>query len=897
MSKLQVWSPEEVAEIRPDVQYHVVDISGLSEDALEQIVNDIKARIKTSSDKYAIEPLPYERFDVLDIRAALRHLQQAKHIGKVVCVMPEFGRENAKLTTFTPLFNDNSTYIVTGGLGGIGFEFVKWMLRNGAKHIAIISRSIEVKPEISKQIKSFNEGGKHVQHFAMDVSDFELCCEFFKSIQNPESGFPKIRGVMHAAGVLDDAIFANQSWSRFVSTHKPKVDGSWNLHLLTKDLKLEHFIMFSSIASLLGSPGQANYCSSNSFQDALAHYRHSIGLPAITINWGNWGEVGVAMDADFPGTRPISNSQGLGLLNEILRSPNVTQIAAANIDSFSLLSKLIPTVKHYVDDPNLFGEQEQQTSISSDEFWAAVDAAPDREGKLNIFKTHIKSLVRITLKMGADEPIGDFVEFQSLGIDSLMMLEMKNSLQNALGSRLVITASQIRDCNNVHLLATRFLDLTESKEDEAEMPSLEELRQLIHEDCKLCDDIICPVAAPVKQVDIKVVFITGCTGALGSYILRDISKLKGIQKIYCLVRKRGLNQSAHQRLEKILDKENTGESFDRDMILEVIEGDVALDNFGLDQQIYEKLATEVDAVIHCAAKSDHIAKYWKAPAERVSNIRNVNVLGTKRVLNFASHLKTKHVFYASALIVASTVDKRDQTLSEDWQQDTAFDSVAYNSGYPISKFISEQLVRHAGEKGIPCKALRFALVSGDGKTGELDILTSHYMIRLLAFMKLGCMPDSPLAALLVPPNVCSEALLRICFNEQAPSGVYNVVPPFPQMEQVFVDVAAELGITVQVVTLSEFYRRLALEGDDSPIAPLKRIYIGGENVTMQIVSSVPSVHQWIDNSSSDFFISKKLTVLLPGFLGKIEPAMEIMRRDIRFAKKAGAFEMIGISTM
>jgi len=157
------------------------------------------------------------------------------------------------------LFNDNSTYIVTGGLGGIGFEIVKWMLRNAAKYVAILSRSMEVKPEISKQIKSFNEGGKHVQHFELDVSDFELCCEFFNSIQNPESGFPKVRGVMHAAGVSDDAMFVDQSWSSFVSTNKPKVDGSWNLHLLTEKLKLEHFVMFSSIDSFgarLAWPGE-----------------------------------------------------------------------------------------------------------------------------------------------------------------------------------------------------------------------------------------------------------------------------------------------------------------------------------------------------------------------------------------------------------------------------------------------------------------------------------------------------------------------------------------------------------------------------------------------------------------------------------------------------------------
>lgn len=94
------------------------------------------------------------------------------------------------------------------------------------------------------------------------------------------------------AGVLQDATIDNQSWEKFQATYNPKVDGSWNLHDLTKDKLLEHFVMFSSIAAVLGSPGQVNHSASNSFEDTLARHRRSIGLTATTVNWGTWGETG-----------------------------------------------------------------------------------------------------------------------------------------------------------------------------------------------------------------------------------------------------------------------------------------------------------------------------------------------------------------------------------------------------------------------------------------------------------------------------------------------------------------------------------------------------------------------------------------------------------------------------
>lgn len=161
----------------------------------------------------------------------------------------------------------------------------------GAKYIAIASRS-KPKPEIASQIDTWNKNGAHVHTYAVDIGNYEHCCRLFEDIKSAGSGFPPLRGVMHVAGVLADAILENQTWDKFRHTYNPKVNGTWNLHDLTKDLLLEHFVLFSSIAASLGGPGQSNHAASNSFEDAFANFRISNGLPATTINWGNWGEVG-----------------------------------------------------------------------------------------------------------------------------------------------------------------------------------------------------------------------------------------------------------------------------------------------------------------------------------------------------------------------------------------------------------------------------------------------------------------------------------------------------------------------------------------------------------------------------------------------------------------------------
>lgn len=283
MSKLSIWTPEEVHKLRPDVEYTIVDISSERPEEWRRLIGSVQTLAK----KKIVKPVPYVRFDGVNVREALQYLQKARHIGKVVCVMPELRLENGEYKAFTPMFNDRSTYLITGGLGGIGFEVAKWMVQKGAKHVILASRN-PPKASTKAIIDQLNSQGANIIPVQLDVGNYAQCKELIEKIGDPSDDLrvPPLRGIMHAAGILSDGLIANQDWIKLSSTFNAKVDGTLNLHELTLGYPLEHFVLFSSITALMGTPGQCNHAAGNNFEDAFAHYRHSKGLCATTINWG-----------------------------------------------------------------------------------------------------------------------------------------------------------------------------------------------------------------------------------------------------------------------------------------------------------------------------------------------------------------------------------------------------------------------------------------------------------------------------------------------------------------------------------------------------------------------------------------------------------------------------------
>ena len=186
----------------------------------------------------------------------------------------------------------DGTYLITGGLGGIGIETARWMGERGARHLLLISRG-QPSDYGAAIIDQLRQEGIEVVIGHADVSRFSKLRDI---IERAGKEMPPLRGVIHAAGVLDDASIHNLTGDRIKTVLAPKVDGTWNLHSLTLDQRLDFFVLFSSAVSVLGSPGQANYAAASTYLDAMAHYRRNMGLPAISINWGPWAEVGLAAE-------------------------------------------------------------------------------------------------------------------------------------------------------------------------------------------------------------------------------------------------------------------------------------------------------------------------------------------------------------------------------------------------------------------------------------------------------------------------------------------------------------------------------------------------------------------------------------------------------------------------
>ena len=178
-----------------------------------------------------------------------------------------------------------ATYVVTGGLGGAGFAVAEWLASRGARHLALVGRS-EPDAGVRAKIGALEaRTGARVHVVRADVADRQQLTAAFAVIAGT---MPPVRGVVHAAGVVDDGVLADQQWTRFERVMAPKVYGALNLHALTAGLPLDFFVLFSSFAGMAGSAGQANYASANTALDGLAQYRRSQGLPAVSIAWGPW---------------------------------------------------------------------------------------------------------------------------------------------------------------------------------------------------------------------------------------------------------------------------------------------------------------------------------------------------------------------------------------------------------------------------------------------------------------------------------------------------------------------------------------------------------------------------------------------------------------------------------
>ena len=356
------------------------------------------------------------------------------------------------------------TYLLTGGLGALGLKTASWLVKQGAKNLVLVGR--RPPSEVAKkQITTLQDRGVQIVVARADISQQS---EVARVLTDIATSLPPLGGIVHLAGVLDDGVLLKQDWQRFNKVMAPKIAGAWHLHELTQDLSLDFFVSFSSIASLIGSPGQSNYAAANAFLDALAHYRQRQQLPALTINWSPWDEAGMAANLGNLGEQrwtalgvtPLQPQQGFSILAELLYQSEA-QVGILPFDWAKFFPQFPGNSK-----PALLAEIESaldlspKTQSTASALLEELQKIPLQQRQALLIE-HLLEDTAIVLGLNSSQKLSPQLGFFDMGMDSLMTLELKNRLQDSLGCSLSSTLTfeypTIEALANY--LATEVLDL------------------------------------------------------------------------------------------------------------------------------------------------------------------------------------------------------------------------------------------------------------------------------------------------------------------------------------------------------------------------------------------------------------------------------------------------------
>lgn len=433
--------PLRLQPFQRSLSYFAIDMNKLLKEDLplaRQLAQEVLALV----DQGIYHPLPYRLFQAHQIVEAFRYMQQSRQIGKIVVSMRHsYARVTHRAPTQPFVVRPDATYLVTGGLSGFGLATARWLVQRGARHLALVNRSGVTSSEAIQAIEEMGRAGVRVFATAVDVTQEQAVVALFKTLKKT---FPPLRGVIHAAMVLDDRPIRQLDTAAFKSALEPKMLGAWHLHTQTINLPLDFFVLYSSITALIGNVGQANYVAGNLFLDALARYRHARGLPALAIRWGALKDVGYAARhaetltlLQRGGVEGITSAQALQALERLLQEPHpVAQVAAIEWKKLSTILLSEHGRDRWASLLATDGNWSHDSGERSSDFFAMFSQA-EAEARQALVVARLQQLLTRVVGLAATAIDGER-SLGDLGIDSLTAMELRTAIKQDFGIELTV---------------------------------------------------------------------------------------------------------------------------------------------------------------------------------------------------------------------------------------------------------------------------------------------------------------------------------------------------------------------------------------------------------------------------------------------------------------------------
>ena len=443
LARLGILSAAEMSAARPDVAYSILELDVLKEHDPAQP----GAALKSVMERLAVgelTPLVHNRWSLTEAASAMDFMRAARHVGKNVLTMPPLARGRLR---------EDRTYLVTGGLGGIGCALAAWLADRGAGAIALNGRR-DPDPEAVEAIDALRQRGVRVQVELADVTDPAALDAMLARI---DETLPPLAGIIHSVGVLSDGALTNQTWEKFEEVLWPKMLGAWHLHRATSDRDLDLFVVFSSITGVVGNSGQANHGAANAFLDQLAAHRRALGLAGQSIAWGAWSGLGEAEEQreriekqlEAVGTGWITPQQGLSALDVLMRQDvPASMVAMVDWPTFAVGHGDIPPFLEEVLPASTSDADETKESPVDLLSQLRVSQPADAEIILASFlQKELQAVMRLPTLPAPS------VGFFDLGMDSLMAVELRNRLNRALAGEYVVSNTAVFDYPDITALA------------------------------------------------------------------------------------------------------------------------------------------------------------------------------------------------------------------------------------------------------------------------------------------------------------------------------------------------------------------------------------------------------------------------------------------------------------